>query len=140
VSPMTSSLFVSILLLSLPSCRWRHKPVVPQHLTIRTTVCEISTNPRKFYNQRLTVSGCVSSDGVEHTALTDMSCPYTGISPAQSATLPEEQRFTPSINSDVCGTFTGTFRDALVFQKVIIDTNVLVIEQTANLKEVPVAR
>ena len=95
----------------------------------RTTVCEISANPKRFYDMRVTVEGCIRTDGLEHTVLYDKKCPHTGIGPLESGKLPAAKRLFPEVGREVCGTFTGTFRAA-----TMIDTNVLEIEDAANVK------
>lgn len=101
---------------------------------MKTTVCAIVTSPAQFYDKRVTVEGCITTDGIEHTVLYDKECPYSGIGPGESVKLRPEQRFFPEVDKEVCGTFTGEFRATTGIAGITIDTNVLEIDETANLK------
>jgi len=103
---------------------------------IRTTVCKIAEDPRPFYEKRVTVEGCVSTDGIERVLLLDNRCPYVGISEIESARLPQSQRFMLDANKRACGTFTGTFHAATMLGKVVVNENVLEIEETSNINVV----
>jgi hypothetical protein len=92
-------------------------------------ICNIAATPRAFYKKRVTVEGCVTTDGLEHTALTDKDCPYTGIGLIESIRLRPQQRFYPDRDKQVCGTFSGIFQAS-----TMIETNVLEIDETANLR------
>jgi hypothetical protein len=118
----------------------REKTVRPANVPSRTTVCAIAADPRRFYDKRVTVKGCVSTDGIERTVLIDDACPYTGIRPSQTARLRPNQRFESIFGNEICGTFTGTFRSSVSFENIVVDTNVLEIDETANLKTRKAAR
>jgi len=96
----------------------------------------IAARPQQFYDKRVTLTGCVTTDGIERTVLIDRTCPYTGIRTSQSAKLRPDQRFLPTIKSDVCGTFTCTFRSVITFNEIVVDTNVLEIDDATDLKTV----
>jgi hypothetical protein len=100
----------------------------------RTTVCAIAATPAQFDDKRVTVDGCITTDGIERTVLNDRACPYTGISPGESVKLRADQRFFPEAEKEVCGTFTGVFRAQTGIGGITVDTNVLEIDETANLK------
>jgi hypothetical protein len=102
----------------------------------KTTVCAIAATPAQFYDRRVTVDGCITTDGIERTVLHDRACPYTGISPGESVKLPADQRFFPEVEKEVCGTFTGVFRAQTGIGGLTVDTNVLEIDETANLRTI----
>jgi hypothetical protein len=105
---------------------------------LRTTVCAIAANPKAFYGKRVTVEGCVTTDGIEHSVLGDKACPYTGIGPAESVKLRPAERFFPQVDKQVCGTFTGVFQATRSIGSIVVDANVLEIEETAHLKTLPI--
>jgi len=94
----------------------------------------MATNPKKFYGKRVMVDGCVTTDGIEHTVLGNKECPYTSIDAAESAKLHATRRFFPEADKCLCGTFTGVFYESRSLGNLIVDTNVLEIDETANLK------
>ena len=100
---------------------------------VKTTICAIAADPRQFYDKRVAVAGCVTTDGIERTVLQDRTCPYTGIHLMESGELRPEQRFFPEPGKEICGTFTGTFRASVQFERMVLNTNVLEVEQTAHL-------
>jgi hypothetical protein len=101
---------------------------------IATTVCEIAAAPSQFYGKRVIVEGCITTDGIERTVLNDKTCPYSGIGPAEGPRLAPGQRFFPEVDKEVCGMFTGVFRATTSIEGITVDTNVLEIDETANLK------
>jgi len=105
-------------------------------VAIKTTVCAIAATPSQFYDKRVMVDGCITTDGIERTLWNDRACPYTGISPGESVKLRADQRFFPEVEKEVCGTFTGIFRAQTGIGGIAVDTNVLEIDQTANLKTI----
>jgi hypothetical protein len=140
-------LLVSLILSSIVQCRGRstahtvskdaRASRVTSSAPLRATVCSIVTNPEKFYGKRVMVDGCVTTDGIEHTVLGNKECPYTGIDAAESAKLHADQRFSPKFDKNLCGTFTGVFHKSRSLGNLIVDTNVLEIEETANLRSSP---
>ena len=106
-------------------------------MAIPTTVCAIAANPEAFYEKRVTVSGCVRTDGIEHSLLTDPACPYVGIGPGESVKWRFDRRFFPRADRKVCGTFTGVFEKTRSIDSIVVSTNVLGIEEAAHLTVVP---
>jgi len=101
---------------------------------IATTVCVIAAAPSQFYGKRVTVEGCITTDGIERTVLNDKTCPYSGIGPAEGPRLAPAQRFFPEVDQEVCGTFTGVFHATTSIAGTTMETNVLEIDEIANLK------
>jgi hypothetical protein len=102
-------------------------------MQIKTTVCKIAAAPHAFYKKRVTVEACVTTDGIEHTALTDKDCPYMGIGLTESIRLRPRQRLFPERDKQVCGTFSGVFQAS-----TMIETNVLEVDETSHLRTIPV--
>lgn len=48
---------------------------------LHVTICELSASPAKFDGRRVLFTANVESDGIEHTGLTDRSCPGFGVAP-----------------------------------------------------------
>lgn len=105
----------------------------------KTTICAIAADPRQFYDKRIAVAACVMTDGIERTVLRDQTCPYTGINVTEGGELRPEQRFFPERDKEICGMFTGTFRASVQFEKMVLNTNVLEVDQTAELTTKSVA-
>jgi len=138
---------VLVILMLLPlagRCRSRSaahdsaadKPIAKSSVPVRTTICAIAENPHKFYGTRVTVDGCVTTDGIEHTVLGDKTCPYVAIGPVESVKLQPTDRFFPEVDKEVCGTFSGIYQATRSLDNKVVDTNVLEIEETANLRVV----
>jgi hypothetical protein len=102
-------------------------------MAVKTTICAIAADPRQFYDKRVIVAGCVTTDGIERTVLQDPACPYIGMHLTESGELRPEQRFFPERGKEICGKFTGVFRASVQFENMVLNTNVLEVEQTANL-------
>jgi hypothetical protein len=101
---------------------------------IRTSVCAVVDDARRYDGMRIAVNGCITTDGFEHVVLSgvgDVDCANGGIVPVESKRLPPHQQFRTDPRKKVCGTFTGTFRASTELYE-----RVLAIEGTANLQSV----
>ncbi|HEX8151948.1 MAG TPA: hypothetical protein VF698_02430 [Thermoanaerobaculia bacterium] len=94
-------------------------------------LCVVVANPGAYDGKRVTVTGCVTTDGREHVALSDFEkpCREGGIVPVDVPTLGAEHQFEAEAGKKVCGTFTGTFRASTVLYD-----HVLEVEETSNLR------
>jgi hypothetical protein len=111
-----------------PRRRISKEPTNPSGIE-KTTICEIVKDPRRFDNMRVSVSGCVTTDGKEYVTLSDISqCVAGGLVPIESKVLLKSKRYEVRPDERVCGVFTGTFRLATV-----VYDRVLEVEDTSNL-------
>src|SRR5437762_9693751 len=101
-----------------------------------TTVCKIAAEPSTFYEKHVRVTGCISTDGIERTVLSDRSCPYVGVAVTESEKLQLHQRVYPVVGKEICGTFSGVFKEHTMINHVIVYSNVLELEKTANISVV----
>jgi hypothetical protein len=100
----------------------------------KTTICEIVRDPGRFDGKRVTVSGCITTDGKEYIALSDIGGKCTGgLVPVESTRLPASKHYEVRADERVCGVFTGTFRRATV-----VYDRVLEVEDTSNLRTAPI--
>jgi len=135
---ITNLALVSLL---VASCNGRKgsSHVVENHqsasvIAMDATLCEIVGNPLRYDGKRVSVRGCITTDGREHIALSDSTWPCAdgGLVPVESARLSPERQYHAAPNKKVCGTFIGTFRAAtLVYQ------HVLEVDDTAALHDEP---
>lgn len=104
------------------------------HAPIVVTLCAVVENPAQYDGKRVTLSGCVTTDGLEYVVLSDLKkpCPRGGIVPVNAPALRREQQFDAEAGKKVCGTFTGTFRASnALYQRV------LEVEETSGLTTTP---
>lgn len=97
-----------------------------------TTICAISRSPLSFDGRRVSVNGCITTDGYEYVILSDRDhCASGALVPIESTKLPLAQQYSAKVKIDqrVCGIFTGTFR-----LKTAVYHRVLEVESTSNLK------
>lgn len=75
-------------------------------------LCAVVENPALYDGKRVTITGCVTTDGREYTVLSDIEnpCSRGGMVPVSTPRLRREQQFDARPGKKVCGTFTGTFR------------------------------
>jgi hypothetical protein len=99
---------------------------------IVVSICTVVENPGRYDGKRVTVSGCVTTDGREYEVLSNLAkpCSRGGIVPVFARGLRREQRFDAEPDKKVCGTFTGIFRAS----NGLYD-RVLEIEQTSDLEK-----
>ena len=88
------------------------KPSDETDASIAVSLCAVVENPAVYDGKRVTMTGCVTTDGFEHVVLSNIErpCSRGGIVPVEAPTLRHEQRIDPQPGKRVCGTFTGTFR------------------------------
>jgi hypothetical protein len=93
-------------------------------------------NPRQYDGKRVSVTGCVTTDGGEYVVLSDVDHPCSdgGIVPTYGPGLKEEQQFHPAVGKMVCGTFTGTFRASTALYERVLE-----VEETADLHAISLA-
>ena len=116
---------------------------------IKTTICAIVHSPDAFDQKRVSVSGRIESDGIEHTVILDASCPNKGISitrcgekACQSATWEELQDaiyFRPppgtsrkKISATIIGTFHNDIRGSAGRWMVVDEVLDLVAQVPSN--------
>lgn len=88
----------------------------------QTSICEVVAAPHAFDGRRVKVYGCISTDGQEHSALTDpkTTCGGGGLVPVEAPALPLSEEPNADANTIVCGSFTGTFRASnALYQRVL---------------------
>ena len=93
-------------------------------------LCTVVENPTLYDGRRVTMSGCVTTDGREYTVLSDIEEPCTrgGIVPIDAPALRREQQFDAEPGKKVCGTFTGTFRASNALYERVLE-----VEETSDL-------
>jgi hypothetical protein len=98
--------------------------------TVHTTVCMLAKDPGKFDGRRVTVDGCISTDGQEHSSLMDSEaeCPSGVLVPVESKDLPSVQRPRADADTIVCGTFVGTFHASTPLYERVLE-----IDETTTL-------
>lgn len=98
---------------------------------IAVPLCSVVDNPSRYDGKRVTVRGCITTDGREYVALSDLErpCRNGGIVPIDAPALRSAQKFHAEVDKKVCGTFTGTFRASTALYDRVLE-----IEETANLK------
>jgi hypothetical protein len=79
---------------------------------ITVPLCTVVENPAAYDGKRVTINGCVTTDGREYVVLSNLEkpCSRGGLVPVETLALRREQRFDAQPGQKVCGTFTGTFR------------------------------
>lgn len=94
-------------------------------------LCAVVANPSAYDGKRVTVTGCVTTDGREYVALSDLKkpCREGGIVPIDAPTLRAEHQFEAEAGKKVCGMFTGTFRASTVLYNRVLE-----VEETSNLQ------
>ena len=128
IAARNTLLGIMLLLLLAQSCNRAATLRVPA--IERTTVCTISRNPEKFDGRRVSVSGCITTDGYERIVLSDRGlCTSGGLVPIESTVLPRAQQYSAKRDHRVCGVFTGTFR-----LRTAVYDRVLEVERTSNLQ------
>jgi hypothetical protein len=112
---------------TLPS---RGMPRKPSGGAIRTSVCALVDAPQAFDGRQVELYGCISTDGQEHSSLTDPKtrCSGGGLLPVELPTLPESQKPAADADTIVCGTFKGTFRASNALYERVLE-----IGNTSNL-------
>jgi hypothetical protein len=108
----------------------RDTPSATSSAAVQTSVCALADEPQSFDGRRVELYGCISTDGQEHSSLTDprATCRGGGLLPVEAPALPEGQKPRANAGTIVCGTFTGTFRASNgLFERV------LEIERTMSL-------
>lgn len=120
------------LLVAAMSCT---KPV-PTNVSHALTVplCTIVEKAADYDGKRVTVYGCVTTDGHEYVVLSDHDrpCPNGGLVPIEAPALRPEQRYEPEPGKKVCGTFIGTFRASTTLYKRVLE-----VEETSGLTTSP---
>lgn len=130
----------SVLLLAIATLyctKPLQKSAAPQSRSSRSQVavdvplCVVVANPSAYDGKRVTVAGCVTTDGREYVALSDLEkpCREGGIVPIDAPTLRAEHQFEAEAGKKVCGTFTGTFRASTVLYNRVLE-----VEETSNLQ------
>jgi hypothetical protein len=137
---MTPALLLITLALVPMRCRVRSadvQDVATIHNDLKliaSSVCVIAADPRSFYGKRVQVVACVFTDGIERTILQDPACPYVGVGVVEAENLPPRQRISAAAgDSEVCGTFVGTFKPPSTFANALNVRERLEIEETRNL-------
>lgn len=97
-------------------------------------LCAVVENPAQYDGKRVTITGCITTDGYHYVVLKNLEHPCSGggIVPVHALALPPEQRFEPGADKKVCGTFTGTFLASNPLYKRVLE-----VEKTSGLKESP---
>lgn len=105
-----------------------------QELQANATICEIASDPERFIGKRVIVEGCITSDGQEYTALTQIIgyCDAGGLSPNKSPDYRPAEWFYPRPDEKACGTFAGVFRGPNIFNSRVIE-----IDDARNVRIVP---
>ena len=94
-------------------------------------LCTVVANPSAYDGKRVTMTGCLTTDGREYVALSDLEkpCLEGGIVPIEAPTLRAEHQSDLEAGKKVCGTFTGTFRASTVLYNRVLE-----VEETSNLE------
>lgn len=111
-------------------------PAVPRDATNQAAasavvpLCSVVQNPTLYDGRRVTISGCVTTDGREYVVLSDIAKPCSGggIVPVDAPALRREQQFDAESGKKVCGTFTGTFRASNALYERVLE-----VEETSGL-------
>jgi hypothetical protein len=98
---------------------------------LHVPLCTLVANPSGYDGKRVAVEGCVTTDGREYIALSDLTnpCDHGGMVPVDAPTLRAEHRFEAEPGKKVCGTFVGTFRVSTLFYDRVLE-----VEETSNLR------
>jgi hypothetical protein len=114
-----------------------HTSAAPQsrgnrsEVSVVVPLCVVVANPDAYDGKRVTLTGCVTTDGREYVALSDLEkpCREGGIVPIDAPTLRAEHQFEAEAGKKVCGTFTGTFRASTALYNRVLE-----VEETSNLQ------
>lgn len=125
-----------LLMLSALSCADRDSTAVQsarngeaEPVTV-VRLCAVVEDPARYDGKRVSMIGCVTTDGREYVVLSDLGypCARGGIVPIDAPTLRREQQFDAHPGKKVCGTFVGTFRASNGLYERVLE-----VEETSNL-------
>jgi hypothetical protein len=93
-------------------------------------LCSLVAHPATYDGKRVTVAGCVTTDGREYVVLSNLEnpCPDGGVVPIDAATLESADQYEAAPGRKVCGTFTGTFRASTALYNRVLE-----VEDTSGL-------
>src|SRR5438552_18569567 len=98
---------------------------------LNVPLCAIVADPTQYDGKRVTVRGCITTDGREYAVLSYLQKPSSngGIVPIDAPTLRTAQKFHAGPDKKICGTFTGTFRASTTLYDRVLE-----VEKTSNLQ------
>jgi hypothetical protein len=94
-------------------------------------LCSLVSHPATYDGKRVTVAGCVTTDGSEYVVLSNLEspCPEGGVVPLDDPKLSSAEAYEAVPGKKVCGAFTGTFRASTALYNRVLE-----VEGTSGLR------